>query len=946
MPSPTTPDPALASAAAALGKQLLALDGTLTAKNFLAASADGKITASANGLGDLTAVSIDPSLLVPPAAGLGAAVAAVINAAFAKVRAQSGIDLAALVTAFSLPGFPAQPPAWPDLPGFREAATAFRCQMLALESQVAKDTFTGRAADGKVEVKVNGLLDVTAITFDPSLFTSSDAGSTASFVQQALGRALLDARHDLGCKTTDKAIASAALPRPTPRRPRCLLVVENATNLRSSDQKLRDRLVGLGFEVETRKAPSIATADAHGRSLIVVSESVEPADVGTKFTGSAVPMVVCEPVSFRDLKMTGGTWQVDKGDINDQRELQITAGHPLAAGLSGKVVVTTTNSKFVWGKPSTAARKVAAIVNKSDAWGIFAYDTGETMVGQDAPARRVGFFAGRDTFAALNTNGWRLFDAAVRWATAAKALLTVGAQPLSAGDMAMKDRLEHRHGLDVLVRLHGDTKTSDLRDMRVHVISESVSSGTVGTRFLSSPAPTVVCEANLFDDMKLTGAVSNTDFGEVSGQTELEVTAGHPLAAGLSGRVPVVVSGQKFAWGKPGPEAAKVAVLINRPDNFGVFGYEGGANMVGTRATAPRVGFFAGAGAATSFNATGTALFDAAIRWARQPRALLVVATQTPLNPSEELLKTRLSASFGFLVEVKTATEVIDKHASGKRVVIVSESVTSGDIGTRLNNIAVGMVVMEPGLWDDMKMIATSSDKGDTDGLTDLEIVNATHPLAGGLPNGNVRVASTGSNFGWARPPASAAKVARVAGSTDQWGVFGYETGVTMASSFVAPARRVGLFPGRDAPAAFTDAGWRLFEAAVFWAASPFDQFDECLEQVHPGFPGDGGEPPPPPPVKTTWQVGVFYRVGDEVVHNGLDYRCRQAHTSQSDWAPPVVFALWERINAGEAWTVQVIYNSGDVVTFEGHRYKAIQGHQAQPDWEPPDVPALWQRLD
>jgi hypothetical protein len=34
----------------------------------------------------------------------------------------------------------------------------------------------------------------------------------------------------------------------------------------------------------------------------------------------------------------------------------------------------------------------------------------------EAPARRVSFFLSNDTAAALNTNGWALFDAAVNWA--------------------------------------------------------------------------------------------------------------------------------------------------------------------------------------------------------------------------------------------------------------------------------------------------------------------------------------------------------------------------------------------------------------------------------------------------------------------------------------------------------------------------------------------------
>src|SRR5207248_2450111 len=113
---------------------------------------------------------------------------------------------------------------------------------------------------------------------------------------------------------------------------------------------------------DLKKAPSSATADANGRTLIVISESVDPVDTGTKFLNSAVPMVVLEPVSFRDLKMTAGVSGTDEGTATSQTKLQITAGHPLAAGLSGQVTVVTAATTFSWGNPATAARKVAAIV--------------------------------------------------------------------------------------------------------------------------------------------------------------------------------------------------------------------------------------------------------------------------------------------------------------------------------------------------------------------------------------------------------------------------------------------------------------------------------------------------------------------------------------------------------------------------------------------------------
>jgi hypothetical protein len=101
-----------------------------------------------------------------------------------------------------------------------------------------------------------------------------------------------------------------------------------------------------------------------------------------------------------------------------------------------------------------------------------------------------------------------------------------------------------------------------------------------------------------------------------------------------------------------------------------------------------------------------------------------------------------------------------------------------------------------------------------------------------------------------------------------------------------------------------------------------------------------------PNPGLTTWAQPVAYTVGDEVSHNGLDYRCRQSHTSQTGWEPPNVYALWERINTGGQWAPQVIYQTDDEATYQGTTYRAIQGHQAQAGWEPPNQPALWEEVD
>ncbi|WP_143591063.1 cellulase family glycosylhydrolase [Thermoactinospora rubra] len=47
------------------------------------------------------------------------------------------------------------------------------------------------------------------------------------------------------------------------------------------------------------------------------------------------------------------------------------------------------------------------------------------------------------------------------------------------------------------------------------------------------------------------------------------------------------------------------------------------------------------------------------------------------------------------------------------------------------------------------------------------------------------------------------------------------------------------------------------------------------------------------------WQAGVPYAVGDRVTHNGTDYECLQAHTSQPGWEPPNTASLWKPLGSG-----------------------------------------------
>lgn len=88
------------------------------------------------------------------------------------------------------------------------------------------------------------------------------------------------------------------------------------------------------------------------------------------------------------------------------------------------------------------------------------------------------------------------------------------------------------------------------------------------------------------------------------------------------------------------------------------------------------------------------------------------------------------------------------------------------------------------------------------------------------------------------------------------------------------------------------------------------------------------------------WVPGVAYSAGQLRQHNGVLYRCVQAHTSQTGWEPDVATSLWAvtRDPAEEwpAWSQPVgahdAYSLGAQVTHnEKHWISSVDGNV----WEP-----------
>jgi hypothetical protein len=94
------------------------------------------------------------------------------------------------------------------------------------------------------------------------------------------------------------------------------------------------------------------------------------------------------------------------------------------------------------------------------------------------------------------------------------------------------------------------------------------------------------------------------------------------------------------------------------------------------------------------------------------------------------------------------------------------------------------------------------------------------------------------------------------------------------------------------------------------------------------------------------WDVGVVYVAGNIVRYNSKLYIVLQPHTSQSDWTPPVVPALFKpTVQEGviPEWQQPTgahdAYNVEDLVQFEGKVYKSLINGNT---WSPAAYPAGW----
>ena len=130
------------------------------------------------------------------------------------------------------------------------------------------------------------------------------------------------------------------------------------------------------------------------------------------------------------------------------------------------------------------------------------------------------------------------------------------------------------------------------------------------------------------------------------------------------------------------------------------------------------------------------------------------------------------------------------------------------------------VISLEYSLFDNLAMTGgtENTDYGGNGG-TQVEIVDATHPLAASL-TGVVSVVTETANMAWGNPAATAVRIATFVGNPNRVAIFAFTKGAEMLA-VLAPAKRVGFFAVETAAARLSDDGIKLLAAAIDWALLP-----------------------------------------------------------------------------------------------------------------------------
>lgn len=194
---------------------------------------------------------------------------------------------------------------------------------------------------------------------------------------------------------------------------------------------------------------------------------------------------------------------------------------------------------------------------------------------------------------------------------------------------------------------------------------------------------------------------------------------------------------------------------------------------------------------------------------------VLIIALACPFNVQDAALEAALLAA-GHSADCILPANVDTATADGYQVVLVSETISSGDIVAKLTDYTGGLVTLEAFVWQSWGWSAVAPVWHAA--LTDVNILTTGHPITAPLNTGAFAVYQSANDLSGAATAGSGAVLLAEIQSTGRISLLAYESGAQMATG-TAPGRRVGF--GLDAPgyAVLTQPAWDMIDRSLLWAA-------------------------------------------------------------------------------------------------------------------------------
>jgi hypothetical protein len=229
-----------------------------------------------------------------------------------------------------------------------------------------------------------------------------------------------------------------------------ILFIVGVSDLEEGDKRIRTRLEEeLNFAVTVMESKDVGIRHLADKELIVLSSSIDKSHVSrlAKILREApTPVLVLGAKLLKSMNMVQ-EWQPSNETIENALIVQ-DISHVLTGGLRGKVVISNEKRNQFYARPGSGRAKIkngsgivveekefrcyriiATLADDPESAALFAYEAGDIMLKEEqregaitAPARRIAYMFSSKAAAEATVEGWKLFDAAVRWAVSLKTI--------------------------------------------------------------------------------------------------------------------------------------------------------------------------------------------------------------------------------------------------------------------------------------------------------------------------------------------------------------------------------------------------------------------------------------------------------------------------------------------------------------------------------------------